>query len=1494
ANGLATTDSERQRAPPSGRRVKRHFISHEAPGHVVLVSTMNHNNRFTPLWPLATNGGGHPPSRGTNSSGSANINSGSSKVNAGNISSVRLVTNPRSNMKILNISGHQASGTSTNENTLLCGTTLGGSFLTVATNQQRQGQSLLLPPPQRPNPTTPTATNSQHHLTAMLNEPILVQTSDGREYLVDERAIQQIDQIPPENLIYMTESEELSVVGTDDVSQLSIVDENQLELDGYVDAEVPPVVEALEQQPAEMTQYAEECEVTEEVITDDWVQAQGEDCVQVTVDQLGVSSTVVEEDDISVPLDQDEYTLSRPYPCDFCSRRFRKKSSLQNHLMAHSNDRPHMCNLCGAQYSHRCDLLNHLKQHAYTVAEQDELSMRSDQEAECMLDHVLHLYPQTDFLSFYPLFSDDLPDLTNASSVGHTIKHRVRHSSEDEDMYIQNSMVSYNSQPPMQLISTSNYGASSSLTGSYGHEEAMELEGGVDQQYTVGEVDSTITTTTNTTPTTFKASPGKRTPRKRLSAQTNSTTARTKPVLSNKTTAARSNVSSNRQIKKEPTENATSDAISVSRSSSGSFPVTDWRKPFVCQQCGVGFGREKALLSHSRTHADSNTRYDCRYCNLYFWEQAALEDHVYRVHSQSQQQQQQTRKLETWVTDHGSPLALVGEGATTGQYNCDSCSAVFYQLGHLLNHTQQAHGPVDSYQTNSNGKVMIKQELMKTPNHEQKLNSHAEVETTDHEVEEEEEYDDIDYTIEHYEHRPDDQELNSQSSSLTCRDCGESFDAAVDLLEHSEVHSGNRCEPLECQLCGEKFLDETTIKQHVQDRHGDELTATSCAICGKRCKSQTTLMKHAWDHSRERAHSCSKCGKTFHHMTRLKRHMDSHRNKAVNSPFTTTSDLVQHLIVHSDTNTAMKRKPPTFPRKYKRRRKLKPHELERLQSGRRKQKSKRQDDVEEEEEQEEEEEEEKEEDDGDDGEHTRTKGTVEQHHLDGALKSSTRELFLQYEQNTTRSLKPPSRPATQGMLDDNGINLLSNVVLLHGQREESHTKLQNNNHLPESSQLMDQVPAKAKPQTATAGSSRMIYTQKSKPPVTPRRMASRKRPPKEQPVALPSNTGNLQDTEETDPGMANAMEAFFRDRKRNSSLLPEIPPHKISSVSFPLLDDGNTDDPMDEPDQPRRTTTTSFSASEDDLNHQLLMEISNMNKFTERFNSDTVNDLEEILRSPIKSGPPVVAKRAATATKKQPSVSGKKPASAQRNRTVSSKAKVKPKSKVTTSSSSAANTSSTSRQQKSVEKKLPPEPPAVLRSQRLTRRQLEREVNFLKEAYETDPAHNSAMVSKASTMITSSVSTSSGKVVKTELIEQHCTSHDGVLDTMERLGSSERLAAMLLNDGLPEETQNSSGEESSRRSSVSNRQALDSFTAEAYAEGLHMIESGSVVKQEEDEEHENDGHPDDGSQMYHLEDSNTTSTMIPPADGGPLHRCSICAACFVDRAQLILHVPVHI
>ena len=83
--------------------------------------------------------------------------------------------------------------------------------------------------------------------------------------------------------------------------------------------------------------------------------------------------------EVPLPTVQDEYTALRPYPCDFCSRRFRKKATLMNHMVAHQTDRPHLCKLCGDRFFRRSDLINHLKAHAETPEyEEDESNSLSN------------------------------------------------------------------------------------------------------------------------------------------------------------------------------------------------------------------------------------------------------------------------------------------------------------------------------------------------------------------------------------------------------------------------------------------------------------------------------------------------------------------------------------------------------------------------------------------------------------------------------------------------------------------------------------------------------------------------------------------------------------------------------------------------------------------------------------------------------------------------------------------------------------------------------------------------------------------------------------------------------------------------------------------------------------------------------------------------------------------------------------------------------------
>lgn len=84
---------------------------------------------------------------------------------------------------------------------------------------------------------------------------------------------------------------------------------------------------------------------------------------------LSISSTEVEymssATDVNIPIPEGEDVSSsvNPFPCDFCSRRFNRKSHLMNHMVTHQSERPYSCALCAVRYRRKCDLANHMKIH---------------------------------------------------------------------------------------------------------------------------------------------------------------------------------------------------------------------------------------------------------------------------------------------------------------------------------------------------------------------------------------------------------------------------------------------------------------------------------------------------------------------------------------------------------------------------------------------------------------------------------------------------------------------------------------------------------------------------------------------------------------------------------------------------------------------------------------------------------------------------------------------------------------------------------------------------------------------------------------------------------------------------------------------------------------------------------------------------------------------------------------------------------------------------
>lgn len=302
------------------------------------------------------------------------------------------------------------------------------------------------------------------------------------------------------------------------------------------------------------------------------------------------------------------------------------------------------------------------------------------------------------------------------------------------------------------------------------------------------------------------------------------------------------------------------------------FPITDPRKPFVCQHCGVAFTREKALESHAKLHAKEEPTYDCEVCGDSFYDSTSLEEHLELRH------------------DFSSRIRRTGGKSTSGK-------------------------------TTSRAKVL------ETIDYDDDSNSEYDPDKNNEELDDDDEDDDnghlcdkchmsfknADMLKRHIKTHfikseilsDDDRPQTTDGTPLDCNVCGESFTEALDLLAHAEIHA--RFQPFKCQLCGETFFEENKIKIHLMENHHKELTESSCRLCGKQCRDQRSLIKHSWEHSREKNHPCSKCGKTFHNKARLKRHISSHRNKSVmceicHEEFPDGRQLMNHRHSHTKAN----------------------------------------------------------------------------------------------------------------------------------------------------------------------------------------------------------------------------------------------------------------------------------------------------------------------------------------------------------------------------------------------------------------------------------------------------------------------------------------------------------------------------------------------------------------------------------------------------------------
>ncbi|XP_060535187.1 zinc finger protein 501-like [Cylas formicarius] len=265
-------------------------------------------------------------------------------------------------------------------------------------------------------------------------------------------------------------------------------------------------------------------------------------------------------------------------------------------------------------------------------------------------------------------------------------------------------------------------------------------------------------------------------------------------------------------------------------------------RPYVCNECGVGFRQGGSLKNHiACKHSpglQSKEVFVCEYCNKHFPIKERLRLHL-RVHTGD-------RPYDCDVCDkkfaRGGQLAQHMRVHTKDKpYVCRLCDASFTCSANLKLHMNR-HLDIRQFVCDICGKSFFRRDALR-----KHLNCyHSNVKAFHCDV------CDKDFKGHLQQHM----RTHVNEKPHGCAHCGARFAQRSHLTVHQRIHSGEK--PYRCQVCWKAFAHSTALKLHTRRHTGEK--PFQCAVCNTGFAQLPHLKKHmVCIHKSDKPYCCGSC-----------------------------------------------------------------------------------------------------------------------------------------------------------------------------------------------------------------------------------------------------------------------------------------------------------------------------------------------------------------------------------------------------------------------------------------------------------------------------------------------------------------------------------------------------------------------------------------------------------------------------------------------------------